>query len=445
MNERRFTNEKIRKAIIVMVILIISMTQTTDTFALSKEDMTIDSKILYMVELNSNTIMYDVDSEKRIYPASITKLITAMLIIENLDLNEQITVTGLNVPSDESTMKLQEGEVLTVEQMLWGILVFSANDACYVLADKIAGSAEGFAVLMNEKAKEIGVTDTNFVTSSGIHADNHYSTAKDLALIMEAAMEYDLIKKIMSTPEYTIPATNKFKAREMKNSNALLSGYKDLHVTIDGKNVPAKVKYPVMGKTGYETTVGYNLLNVAENNGMRILTVTIGADDKFGRFEDTLDLLGYAFDNYETIIFVEKGEKLGRIPVEMGSTLKVPVVTENGLYITKDKKFTEEEITYELKSYKKWKAPIKEGQELGVVESYVDGKLTGTLPFYAARDEKVGGPWTKKGITDGTFILICVMVGLIVIFGILVAIRRRNLKRNREIRRMRRERIESER
>ncbi len=417
--------------IVTIVTLSIALGTGFPAFALSKEEVKITSDTAYMVEMNTNSVLYEKNADAKFYPASMTKIITAIVVMDNLSLDQEITIETLPQMGNESNMNLVEGETLTVEELLWGMLVVSANDACYVLAEEIAGGEAGFAELTNAKAEELGATNTNFVTSSGMHDDNHYSTAKDMSLIMAEAIQYDKIAEMLQTEEHTIEATNKSDERLLKNSNKLLSGSEDETYEVGDDEVSVKVPYKVMGKTGHVTSVGYNLINVAEMDGLKLLTVTVGAEEADLRTSDVLHLLEYGFSNFENVMLADSGETLERVKVERGSTLKVEGVAEKGVYATVNKEL-DEEGSFIVEPFDDVKAPVKEGQVIGRILTYSGDIQMGEIPLVAAKAIDVGGPWTAIGISDATFVLICIIITLLIIVRIICKVTGVSLiKRNR--------------
>ncbi len=407
-----------RKLILTTLTVFLIIGVTFSTVALTKEEMVFTSDAVYMLEVNSNSVLYSSNADQKIYPASTTKLLTAMVILDNIDLSTEVTVGILPDMESQSTMKLVEGETMTVENYLWGILMVSANDACYVLAEEIAGGQAEFAGLMNEKAQEIGAVNSNFVTTSGMHDPNHYSTAEDLGLIMIEAMEYDKMVEMMETETYTIPATNKNKERELENTNALISAKEGDTVTVGGAAIPLKVDYPVVGKTGHVAESGYNLVNIAENDDLELLTVVIGAPDTMSRFTDTLNLLEYGMTNFKTILLEDPGKAVATVNIKGGSSPKIGGTSEEGVYATIFQELPDSFASYEVEVYEDLEAPIKKGQQVGVISTYANGSLMGEIPLVASMDVEKGGPWTLIGISDGAFILLCVLLVLIIILNI---------------------------
>ena len=185
-----------------------------------------------MVDGDHGEVLYDYNGYERMYPASITKIMTSLLVLEAIDrgeltLDTQITASAeaVRIPPGSSTAGIKAGEILTVEQLLYCDLVPSANEACNILSEAVAGSTEAFVARMNEKAAEMGMTGTHFANPHGYHDDNHYTTAYDIYLMAKAAMEYEVFRTIVGTAVYTLPATNLSKERTFYNTNGLLSNW----------------------------------------------------------------------------------------------------------------------------------------------------------------------------------------------------------------------------
>lgn len=215
----------LKKALCIILFFIMIIYSST-CFAVLDEPNTYSPKCLIM-EMKTGKVVYSKDGYEKAYPASTTKLMTAILAVENCKLDDVATASYesiFTVPWDCSNANIQVGEELTVEQLLKALLIVSANEAANILAEHIAGSVPSFVAMMNSKAVEIGCQNTHFVNANGIHDDDHYSSAYDLALIGRYAMQYEVLANIMSMTSYTLPATNKFPTndRYFANTNDLI-------------------------------------------------------------------------------------------------------------------------------------------------------------------------------------------------------------------------------
>lgn len=243
-----------------------------------------------LMEASTGQILFDKGMDEVRYPASTTKVMTALLILENIkDLNEIITFTDVITPDLEpgnSTIDAKVGEQLTVEQCLYAIMLASANEVCTQMAVRVAGSVSNFTAMMNERAAELGCENTHFVNANGLPDPNHYTTAHDLARILAAAVANEDFCKISGAAKYTIPATNKTASpRNMTNTNALIA---------EGDSHYEGV---LAGKTGHTEAARNTLVTAARRDNMTLICVVLRSEGK-ERFTDTTALFDYGFDQF---------------------------------------------------------------------------------------------------------------------------------------------------
>lgn len=260
-----------------------------------------------LMEASSGQVLFDKSMNEIRYPASTTKVMTTLIILENIqDLNQNITFTDIILPDlapGNSTINAQVGEVLTVEQCLYAIMLASANEVCTQMAVEIAGSVENFTAMMNTKAAEIGCTNTHFVNANGLPDPNHYTTAYDLALILREAVKNEAFCKIAGAAKYTIPPTNKTSAsRNMENHNALL---------VDGKYY---YEGAIAGKTGHTEAARNTLVTAATREDMTLICVVLRSENE-ERFTDTKALFDYGFDNFHSqpLYWMDKDIPVGNV------------------------------------------------------------------------------------------------------------------------------------
>ena len=253
-----------------------------------------------VMEAPTGTILYDKNIDQQHYPASITKIMTVLLALENLDMDEEVTFSHNAVYSIDygsSSIARDEGEILTVEECLYAIMLESANECANAIAEQISGSVEAFSELMNQKAAELGCTNTHFVNPNGLPNDDHYTTARDMALITREAIKYEKFRQINSTPRYTLRATNK-KDQEllMNNHHHMMSAYKTSKYLDDTV---------FAGKTGYTSVALNTLVTCATRNGMDLIVVTMKTqgtgETGVPTFTDTANLLNYAGENFRKV------------------------------------------------------------------------------------------------------------------------------------------------
>ena len=251
----------------------------------------IGAKAAILMEANTGTILYAKDIDEHLYPASITKLMCCLVAVENCDTDKVMTVSQLAVDSndpDGSCMGLRAGETITLEELLYGIIINSANEACNVVAENIAGSIDAYVDMMNERAKELGCTGTHFVTPNGLHNADHYTTAHDMALIGRAFFEYDLLCKIATTSSYTIPGTETHQEFPLHSKNKLYPGQQLAYDDLVGS------------KTGFTSYSRQTLVSCAERGGMKLVAVIL-MEETPSQFTDTIELFDYGFSNFTMI------------------------------------------------------------------------------------------------------------------------------------------------
>lgn len=249
----------------------------------------VSSDAAIVMEASTGAILYAKNIHESYYPASITKILTALLAIENSSLGETVNFSKeaiYDVDLDSSRIGIDVGEKLTMEQSLYGIMLESANEVAYAIAEHVAGSVDAFADLMNKKAKELGCTDSHFVNPHGLPDPNHYTSAYDMALISRAAINNDIFRQITGTRTYAIPPTNL-----QKDTRYLANHHKFVKGDIDYDGV-------IGGKTGYTSKALYTLVTFAERNGMTLISVIMHCDSIDHEYSDTASLLNYGFDNF---------------------------------------------------------------------------------------------------------------------------------------------------
>lgn len=244
------------------------------------------------MDANTGAILYAKDIHTHQFPASTTKILTCLLATEYCDMDEIVTFSTeavFGIPRDSSHIAMDVGQELTMEQCLNGILIRSANEVSFAVAEHISGNVEDFATLMNKRAKELGCLNSNFVNPNGLPDDNHYTTAYDLATIARAFFSNELLCKISSTRKLYIPASDKLPVEKVEySSNLLFPG--------------AKYAYPYLvgSKTGYTTVAKNSLVTCAEKDGMKLICVVLHDESPY-HYEDTIALFNYGFSNFEKL------------------------------------------------------------------------------------------------------------------------------------------------
>ena len=369
-----------------------------------------------LLDYENGRVLYEKDPDKKMYPASTTKIMTAILCIEKGNLDDIVTV-GTNPPLIErgsSQIYLIPGEKLTLEQLLYALMVESANDAAVAIAEHIEGSIEEFAEMMNDKAREIGATNTNFVNPHGLPDDNHYTTARDLALMGQYGMTLPKFREVVSTVKYTIPETNKQPERDyITNSNR----------SIWTVNRTYHYEHAIGIKTGYTTKAKNCFVSAAEKDGMILISAILGKETNgySNMFTETKDLFEFAFDKYRREPLIGKNEVITSVKVEgLSSSLDLQAWKDFHLVCSDDElKRLKKDIVVE----KNIERPIVKGQTLGYAAFSLDGEEIGRVALTSS--EEVPLPRAKKFKSFFLYLLLALVVGR----GIVIVAKRVKAKR----------------
>lgn len=302
---KRFFNYLILTTVIISTLFasnVYASEPTSDVVANVSPDfssLNLTSDGIVLLETETGDILFEKNSNERMFPASTTKLMTAVLVLEKSYLNELVTVSASavnSVPAGYVKAPLYAGEELRVEELLYALLIPSANDAANVLAEHVSGSISAFAELMNSKAQELGMTNTHFTNPSGIHDNDLYTTASDLSILARYAMRNDKLREIVKTTTYTLPKTavHPQEDREFTTSNLLL----------DSSSKSYYYEYATGIKTGFTNPAGDCLVASAKKDGLEFIAVCLHSSTNSnglrGKFLDCKILFNFAFDNYTT-------------------------------------------------------------------------------------------------------------------------------------------------
>lgn len=351
----------------------------------------VQSAIVY--ETKSQTLMYAFNGDEKVSPASLVKILTALIAAERADLSAEVTVTEdvLNtVAADAVSADLSAGEVLTVEQLLYCMMVGSANDAAAVLADHISGSQSAFVEEMNRYAEELGCTQTNFTNVHGLHDDLQFSTARDMARILAKAMENEVFCSAFGAKYYTVPATNLSEERKLSTGNYLINN-DDVKIYYDSR---------VTGGRTAVTSSGYrSIATSAEDNGMELICIVIGSasvlkDDGytvqiFGGYNETSMLLNSGFEGFEAKQVVYAGQAMEQYPVENGAS-DVVVGAIDSVYTVLPYEVDSDDLDYKLvNGYNSFTAPVEKGQILSTLEVWYGNTCVGRTDLCAMNSVSV--------------------------------------------------------
>lgn len=308
-----------------------------------------------VIESSTRRVLYSHNMHQRRPNASTTKILTAITVIENANVNDIITVPPCAVGVEGSSMYLDKGEKISVLDLLYGLMLRSGNDAAVALAMHTAGSLEKFAELMNKTAKKAGAINSNFVTPHGLHHDEHYTTAYDLAMISAYAMENPLFAKIAGTKNHTATWDGRDYKRYMTNKNKILTMYEG------GNGI----------KTGFTKKAGRCLVSSACRNGMQVICVVLNCGPMF---EECMQLMSMAFENYPMREIANKDKPIGSIGVKRGQSDAVKIATKDSFYYPLEKSEFEK-LRYEAEIKPSLCAPVRAGKKVGKIKVYLDNQL----------------------------------------------------------------------
>lgn len=319
-----------------------------------------------VIDIDTGRILAAKNENEKSEPASITKIMTALIALENADIKKVVTIPSAAAGVEGSSIYIKAGEKYSLEDLLYGLMLRSGNDAATAIAIDVAGSVDAFVEKMNQKAQELGCTGTHFNNPHGLPDEKHYTTAHDMALITAAALRNDTFVKIVSTKNYTTEPDGAGETRSWQNKNKLLWQYEGA----------------IGVKTGYTKSAGKTYVGAADRNGIRIAVVVLGAKDMWG---DAATLLDDAFASYQQVDLIKDGQSTGVTPVLEGLSSEVEGITEGSLSKTLTKEEQERIVTkcvYQTPLY----APVAKGDIIGSMQVYLDDEMIGSVPIVAAAD-----------------------------------------------------------
>ncbi|WP_035178380.1 D-alanyl-D-alanine carboxypeptidase family protein [Alkalihalobacterium bogoriense] len=364
----------------------------TYTFAAEEQaNLAPDAASAIIIERDTGTVLFEKNSNEKLPPASMTKIMTMLLIMEAIDMgkisyDDKVRTSERAASMGGSQIFLEPGEEMTVKDMLKAIAVASGNDASVAMAEYIAGSEEEFAKMMNAKAKELGLTNTNFMNSNGLPADNHYTTSYDLAMISKELLKYEDITKFTGIYEdYLRQGTE--DEFWLVNTNKLVKFYPG----VDGL------------KTGYTNEAKYCLTATAEKNGMRIITVIMGAPTPKERNKQITEMLDYSFSQFMTHQLYDRGHALANVKVSKGAESKVAAVTSEPVSVLTKKGISIEDVTEHVDVEKTLQAPVKKGDTVGTLKLEKDGEVLVETKLVASVDVESASWWMLFKRTVGKF------------------------------------------
>ncbi len=382
-----------------------------------------------LIDYDTSEILYEKNSHLKLYPASTTKMMTAILAVENSKLDELVTIDDEVVRlTYGSHIALEPGEVLTMEQLLHAMLLPSANDAALAIAKYIGGTIDGFVSMMNQRAVELGAIDTHFVNPNGLHDDNHISSAYDLALIGKEAMEHEQIREIVSKIQFEIPPTNKkTESRYFKITNKLL--YNSELIDVNGELVGTMYPYATGVKTGYTSHAKNCLVSYANKADQKLIAVVLKADG-FCVYADTHKLLNYGFDNYNNVIIAHTNEFIDNISIRDGDIPYIAGILDRDI-VYPISELDRNNIEKKIAIRENLKAPIDKGQIIGEAEFLIDGKVIGGGNIISTATVLIDPSTTVFGkIIGNWYIFVFLIFILLRVYALVLKRKRKKLRGN---------------
>lgn len=372
-------------------------------------------KAALLMDASSGRVVFQLNAHQHLSPASVTKIMTALLLIENGDLDRKVTISETAAATPESSIWLEAGEKLTRRQLLYACMLNSANDAAVALAESMAGSEKNFVELMNRRARELGMKDTHFCNPHGLETKGHYTTAYDLALVSREAMNYKVFRQVVSTRTRHIPWAGNDYDRLLINQNRLLYRY-DSAIGI---------------KTGYTKQAGNCVVGAAQKGSLLLIAVAMNSPSVYQDLEQMLD---YGFTHYKKVTIKKSRQLSMTVPVTngLGETVKVRPKTDLTVAVASGEK---NRLAYKLFPASSVAAPVKKGQTAGYCKIYVAGREAGKVDLVTCTSVAKKLPFSIRFKSGCINVVKFIGKALLILFGLAYLIRFVNLRRQRKRRR----------
>jgi D-alanyl-D-alanine carboxypeptidase len=413
------------------------------TIVINAQDFEIFAPSAVLIDAKTGTILFEKNKDEKHFPASTTKIMTTLLTLENCkNLEDKVKMSHNAIYSIEpgsSHIAMNEGETLTVEQSLYGLLLASANEVANALAEYISTNINDFCKLMNERAKQLGCKNTNFVNAHDFHNENHYTSAYDLALIMKEDIKYEEFNKIISTKRYDIPPTEKQpETRILYNTNKMIQSGKYFNENVIG------------GKTGYTDEAGHTLVIYAKKNDMQLISVVM-AEENSNAYLDTTKLLDYGFSKFHNVELLKTNDYQKNCVVTQKYKNKTLDIDTVNIYPQKDiilnlpDSINKEDLKLTAKLPEKISAPVNKNKSVGQISVIYKNQILEKINLVPEEninvlDEKVIAKINRNQVIHKIFFTSikilsysALFIGIIIIIAILI--RKFNIWRNKKRRR----------
>ena len=418
------TIHSIRKIFAILLVVLIVLTSAAGGSTVCAETKSQplpvikgDAAIIYCN--NTGEVVFEKNAETKYNPYGITKLMTALLAIQKLPLDKEVTVPAEAAKQGEPTMELKEGEKVSVEQLLYGTLMLSANDAAYTLAIETSGKTSKFIKKMNKTAKNIGCKSTVFNSVTGMEKNGQYTTAKDMAAIARVALDNPTIRKISGTTTYNMMPTNKHKKRYMKSTMDL--------ITEEGSGITGGLT----GNTGaYHCTVA----GAFQQKGLELVVVIL-SDTRTERANDLRKLTKYAVSVVKGVRVIKEGKACGKVRIRQGAKTRLEAYNAETGYAYLPKEGAESLISTQTVMDTGIKAPVQKGDVVGTFRIYAGEEVVNEVPLVVHESVEKGWFPSYIGISNRvSLIILIVLVILFVLYSIVMFLRMKEKRRRRKIR-----------
>jgi D-alanyl-D-alanine carboxypeptidase (penicillin-binding protein 5/6) len=326
-------------------------------------------KSVILMDIESGRVLYEKNSRQELPPASVTKIMTALLVIENGDLNDEVVISEHAAETPESTVYLEPGEKLTRMELLYACMLPSANDACVALAESVTGSEENFIELMNIRARQLGMKNTHYCNPHGLDDEQHYTTAYDLALLSRHALKNPVFTDITSTPRKVIPWESREEDRLLLNQNRLLYRYEGAYGV----------------KTGFTRQAGNCVVGAAKRGNMNLIAISLNSP---AVYDDLINMLDYGFNNFRLVELADTDQLSAEVTVLGGAskTVKAEPAQKVQVAIADNER---PYISYKINAVSEISAPVKQGDILGVIKIYKKDEQIGEVNLLASQSVNI--------------------------------------------------------
>lgn len=381
-------------------MLVLQLALPASAFAAIEPTLTAESAIVYCE--NTGEVVYTKDEEKKLDPYSTTKLMTALVTVMNTPLDRKVKISEKAASQGGTTAGFKAGETVSVEQLLYGLLVQSGNDAAYALAEAVAGDQKEFVRMMNRTAGNIGCSNTKFATAAGYKNSGNYTTAEDMMMITKVVMDNETIRTVAGTEQYLMKPTDMSGVRSFSSDT----------FKIDDSVYAGKIGY-------WENDAA--VVAGCDVNGLNLYIVALG-DTRDAYITDVKALIKYSQDKIEGVLAVKGDKKVGSVHVKRGEITKLDVYTAYDGYAYIPSEGSRSLIKTKISIDENVKAPLKSGDQVGTFRISVGSELVNEIPLIVKEDVKEGWPTSYLGISNRTALIMGIVLGVLVFFMIIVTV-----------------------